>query len=134
MEPVNVCGMNSTNSTTTEQDLAARSAARDHVAYGWTKRPGGWTGPAWTDEQREAYHDEFDLQAGRPGRYLAQVMVWLDHNPTETLRQAVRAEAIRLNTTLAKTPFTTYRVALTAAQNAVAQSEFAAYLKALGYH
>jgi hypothetical protein len=47
-----------------------RNHARDHVAYGWTRRPGGWTGDAWTPELTAIYHEEYDkakaeLRGGR---------------------------------------------------------------------
>lgn len=37
-----------------------KSAARDHVAYGWTKRPGSCSGEPWTPELLKAYDDEYN--------------------------------------------------------------------------
>jgi hypothetical protein len=43
-----------------------QDAAADHVAYGWTRRPGGWTGEPWTPELLKAYNDEYDRLIGKP--------------------------------------------------------------------
>ena len=44
----------------------ARNAARAHVNYGWTKRPGTHGPEAWSAEQHAAYDREYD-QACREG-------------------------------------------------------------------